>query len=112
MAYVRLKVCALLAVDMFLAPKQDAVVVFEAALGDVAEVRVWESPERGSCGTSHPAAEYIGYTQYHLPGLNWKPELLKNTEAMFAIFAARMAFSSFEIRSRLRYGVNALNNVL
>lgn len=47
----------------------------------------------------------VGYndcTWFHLPGLNWKPVLPKNDEAMFAILAARMAFSSLVIRSRLK----------
>ena len=48
---------------------------------------------------SRQAEEYIGYTWYHLPVLNWRPDRPNSVDAMFAIFAARMAFSSLEIRS-------------
>ena len=40
-------------------------------------------------GESRPAGEYIGYTYLHLP------KFPKNTDAIPASFAARMAFSNF-----------------
>ena len=55
--------------------------------------------------------EYIGYTWDHLPGWNNEPDLPKKPDAKFASFAARIARSSLVIRSRLRYGVSAFNNV-
>lgn len=62
-------------------------------------------------GMSRPAVEHNGYTCFHLPGLNWRPDAPKKEDAIFAILAARMAFSSLEIRSRLRYGVSAFKSV-
>lgn len=47
-------------------------------------------------------AEYIGYTYIHLPAWNGDPGLPKNAEAIFAIFAARIALSNLEILSRLK----------
>lgn len=43
----------------------------------------------GFVGMSRPLGVYIGYTWTHLP---------KKVDANFAILAARMAFSSLEIR--------------
>ena len=47
---------------------------------------------------NHPVGECIGYTWDHLPGVD-KDELVRKAEAIVAIFAARIAFSSFRIRS-------------
>ena len=49
-----------------------------------------------------PVVEYNGCTWYHLPAWNGSADLPRNADAMFAIFAARMALSSLEIRSRFR----------
>ena len=51
---------------------------------------------------SHLAEGYNGYTCVHLPDVREKPDFPKNADAIFAIFAARIAFSSFEIRSPLK----------
>ena len=51
---------------------------------------------------SRPVVEHNGYTCFHLPGLNLKPDEPRKDDAIFAILAARIAFSSFDIRSRLR----------
>ena len=62
---------------------------------------LWADPEAGTgpvpvCGDSCRRAEgYIGYTWIHLPVRDCSAPLPKNAEAIFAIFAARMAFSSF-----------------
>ena len=58
-----------------------------------------EAPVWGSCGGNRPAGEYTDCTCHHLPMGNCRPELLRNREAIPASFAARMAFSSFAIRS-------------
>ena len=50
----------------------------------------------GYAGESHPVEGYSGYTRDHLP------VLLKNTEAIPASFAARMAFSNFWMRWLLK----------
>lgn len=50
------------------------------------------------CGTTRPAAEYIGYTWSHLPVKVCSTPELRNPEAKRAIFAARMAFSSLLMR--------------
>ena len=47
-------------------------------------------------GESRPAEGYIGYTYHHLP------KFPRNTDAMPASFAARMAFSNFWIRWLLK----------
>ena len=44
---------------------------------------------------SHPVAEYIGYTCFHLPVKKESAPLPSAADAAFASFAARMAFSSF-----------------
>ena len=49
-----------------------------------------------------PVEEYSGYTWFHLPELNCNPDCPKNVDAIFAIFAARMAFSNLTIRSLLK----------
>ena len=51
-------------------------------------------------GRSRQLAEYNGYTYTHLPGLNWV--LFRKDEANAAIFAARIAFSSFDILGALK----------
>ena len=62
------------------------------------------------CGKSHPAGGCSGYTWFHLPEKSEIPEEERAVVARPAIFAARMAFSSFVIRSRLRYGLNAFSS--
>ena len=64
-------------------------------------VWVWD-PACGCVGKNHPVLEHNGYTNYHLPGVNCRPALDSRVEANVASLAARMAFSSFEIRSPLR----------
>lgn len=68
-------------------------------------------PAYGFFGMNRPAVGYNDYTWDHLPGLNWRPDLPRKADAIFAIFAARIAFSSLEIRSLLKYGVNAFKSV-
>ena len=53
-------------------------------------------------GMTRPAVGYNGYTYFHLPESNEMPEPDSAVDAMPAIFAARIARSSFVIRSRLR----------
>lgn len=73
-----------------------------AAQGVCAAVAVcWVRASGFSC-MSRPAVEHNGYTCFHLPGLNLKPDEPRKDDAIFAILAARIAFSSFDIRSRLR----------
>ncbi len=56
-----------------------------------------------SCGNFHPPGEHIDYTKDHLP---------ENAEvATRASRAARMAFSSLDMRSLCKYGVNALSRL-
>lgn len=80
-------------------------VVLELAPGDRGEGEVdrnfpWAVPGAGTdpvpvFGDScHRAGEYSGYTWIHLPVRDCSAPLPKNAEAIFAIFAARMAFSS------------------
>ena len=59
-------------------------------------------PVLDSAGRIRPAAEHIGYTWIHLPGINCRPEPPRKAEAREAILAARIARSSLEIRSRLK----------
>ena len=55
------------------------------------------------CGNNcRPAVEHNGYTSNHLPVGNGLRFRLREEDANFAIFAARMAFSNFPIRSLLR----------
>ena len=55
------------------------------------------------CGNNcRPAVEHNGYTLNHLPVRNGLRFRLREADANLAIFAARMAFSSFPIRSLLR----------
>lgn len=56
-------------------------------------------PAYGFFGKIHPVAEYNDYTQTHLPMLERNPELPRIVDAILAILAARIAFSSFAIRS-------------
>ena len=58
-------------------------------------------PPGFACG-SRPAGVYSDCTWYHLPAWNGSADLLRNADAIFAIFAARMARSSLEIRSRFK----------
>lgn len=60
--------------------------------------------DRGYCAVcvNRRIGEYSGYTYNHLPNRNKDPELFRKDDATFAIFAARMARSSLEIRSLLR----------
>lgn len=66
--------------------------------------------EYGHGGMSRPVVEYIGYTHNHLPMLDKKPEFANREEAIDAILAARIAFSSLLIRSLCRYGLRAISN--
>lgn len=59
-------------------------------------------PACGFFGMSHRVEGYIVYTCNHLPMLSCRPVLDKKEDANVASFAARIAFSSFPIRSRLR----------
>lgn len=56
----------------------------------------------GVAGMSRPAGEYNGCTWVHLPAKNGTPLRSMTVEAIFAIFAARIAFSNFPMRSRLK----------
>ena len=74
-----------------------------------ADMRVlWVAPGAGtgpvSCSgeSCRLAVEYTGYTWFHLPVRDCSAPLLRNAEAILAILAARMAFSSRWTRSRLR----------
>ena len=49
-------------------------------------------------GNCRPAGGYSDYTWFHLPGKNREPAPPKAVEAMPAILAARIAFSSLTIR--------------
>ena len=66
------------------------------------EVLVAVVPASAFFDRSHPPAGYNDYTWYHLPAWNGSADLLRNADAIFAIFAARMARSSLEIRSRFK----------
>ena len=71
-----------------------------ARKGDVA---LWVLDPVLGCGNScRPAVEHNGYTSNHLPVENGLRFRLREEDANFAIFAARMAFSNFPIRSLLR----------
>ena len=62
----------------------------------------WTGPVP-ACGDScHRVGEYSGYTWVHLPVRDCSAPLPKNAEAILAIFAARMAFSSRWTRSWLK----------
>ena len=60
------------------------------------------SPGSDFSARSHRAVGCSGYTWFHLPVRSCKPPELRKEEANFAILAARMAFSSFAIRSAAR----------
>lgn len=67
----------------------------------------WAVPVAGAPASAvfdrnRPVGEYNDCTWYHLPAWNGRADLPKNADAMLAIFAARMALSSFEIRSRFK----------
>lgn len=47
------------------------------------------------CETIRLPGEYIGYTNDHLPVRSCRPPEFKKEDANRAIFAARIAFSSF-----------------
>lgn len=53
-------------------------------------------------GNCHPAGEYSGYTWSHLPIRFCSAPEFSSVEAIPAIFAARIAFSSFATRPRLK----------
>jgi len=57
-------------------------------------------PEPDCGDRNRLTGEYIGYTYAHLPKWSW--DWLRNADAIFAIFAARMALSSLEIRGALK----------
>lgn len=79
----------------------DKGVVAERAAVPVA-LAVAVAPGPCFCGEIRPVVECSGYTCCHLPDGKCMPDWFKRTDAMLAIFAARMAFSSLVIRSRLR----------
>ena len=54
------------------------------------------------CSMIRQVGGYNDYTWYHLPVWNCSPPCPRKAEAIFAIFAARMALSSLEIRSLAR----------
>ena len=59
-------------------------------------------PGCGCGGSCRQAGGYSGYTWFHLPVSACNPPWERNTDARFAILAARMAFSSLPIRCRLK----------
>lgn len=64
---------------------------WEALVGALTGARLGQGvviPPPDFVDENRPAGEYIDYTWYHLPVFP------KNTEAMLASFAARMAFSN------------------
>lgn len=77
-------------------------VLVSVAQAVYAAIAVCEAPASCFFCMSRPAVEHNGYTCFHLPELNWKPDAPRKDDAMFAILAARIAFSSLEIRSRLK----------
>lgn len=60
---------------------------------------MWRYPASGFGDKNHPVAEYNGYTISHLPKFDRSPEFPRKTDAILASFAARIAFSSFVMRS-------------
>ena len=70
--------------------EHDAVAAEDAGLGS------------GGAGKSHPVVECSDYTWFHLPFGIMMPRPFKAEEAIFAILAARIAFSSLFSRSLLR----------
>lgn len=74
-----------------------------AALLEVPDVDLVAGiPGFGFAGSCRPAGGYNGYTWFHLPDKNGMPPCPRREDASLAIFAARMAFSSFDTRSPLR----------
>ena len=69
---------------------------------------LWVAPGAGtgpvSCSgeSCRLAVEYTGYTWFHLPVSACNPPWERNTDARFAILAARIAFSSLALRCRLK----------
>ena len=61
----------------------------------------------GCGGRNRQIGGCTGYTWPYLPARSCRAPEFKNVEAIRAIFAARMAFSSLDIRSRLKYGPRA-----
>lgn len=59
-------------------------------------------PLQDFCESFHRIGEYSGCTCPHLPLSICNPPALRKEDANRAILAARMAFSSFEILSRVR----------
>lgn len=76
-------------------------VPWEAA-PDGAPLALVEDPALCYAGKSHQIVEHNGCTSNHLPALCGIPLRLKVEEAIFAILAARMAFSNLPMRSLLR----------
>ena len=68
----------------------------------VAPVAFVVHPVYGCDGSSRRVGAYIDYTFRHLPNREVSPPLPRNPEARLASFAARIAFSSFTIRSWAR----------
>lgn len=85
------------AADRPVAREEDRAVVL--ALYVFVGSRMWDCRAYGFGDKIRPVVGYNGYTQTHLPMLDRNPELPRKTDAILASFAARMAFSSFAIRS-------------
>lgn len=68
---------------------------------------VLPDPAYGGGCMSRRIGEYSGYTSAHLPISMDRPPCPKNPEAIRAILAARMAFSSFSTFRLLKYGFSA-----
>ena len=68
-------------------------------------------PEPAGGCKSRRSGVHIGYTSYHLPKRLVRPPCPRNPEAIRAIFAARMARSSFSTFRPLKYGFSARSRV-
>ena len=63
---------------------------------------VFWAPAPFFCSRNRPVGGYNDCTWYHLPVWNCSPPCPRKADAIFAIFAARIALSSLDIRSRAR----------
>lgn len=90
-------------------PSGVAVAVAAAAVGTavVAFAKLADYPVPGDVGMCRRAAECTDYTWNHLPVKKERAPLFSATDAAFAIFAARMAFSSLRILPSDKYGLSA-----
>lgn len=70
-------------------------VVVQAVVAVLGQGVSQRHPEPGCGEMYHRIGEHNGYTLPYLPVSSCKPPLPRNPEASRAIFAARMAFSSF-----------------